>query len=105
MNERKTNCTGWSAIHDFMPPGPASLTVKGECTFPTPGYIAVLKKKVPQGFNPSILLLEKIVTAPLNPEPDVVTTISVTYEEITEQRYEQVQIIPDGTMIPVKEVH
>ncbi len=104
MNEKKGNCSDWSAIHDFMPPGPARLTVNGKCTFPTPGYKVTLKKKVPQGINPSILLLEKIVIPPSGPQPDVVTTISVTpYVEITDQRYKQVEI-SDGTKIDVKDV-
>jgi hypothetical protein len=104
MNEKKSNCSDWSAIHDFMPPGPARLSVKGKCTFPTPGYTVKLKKKVPQGINPSILLLEKIVTSPSGPQPDVVTTIDVTpYEEVTDYRYKQVEI-PDGITINVKDV-
>jgi hypothetical protein len=105
MNEKKSNCSDWSAIHDFMPPGPARLTVNGKCTFPTPGYKVTLKKKVPQGINRSILLLEKIVTPPSPPQPDVVTTISVKppYEEVTDYRYKQVEI-SDGTKIDVKDV-
>jgi hypothetical protein len=103
MNEMKSNCSDWTAIHDFMPPGPARLTVTGKCTFPTPGYGAKLAKKIPQGINPSILLLEKIVTPPTSPQLDVVTTISVTYEEVTDYRYKQVQI-SDGSTIEVKDV-
>jgi hypothetical protein len=68
MSEHKSNCEGWVAVHDFMPPGPARLSVNGKCTFPTPGYKVVLKKKVPQGINPSILLLDKEVTPPAGPE-------------------------------------
>jgi hypothetical protein len=104
MDEKKSNCSDWSAIHDFMPPRPAHLTVRGKCTFPTPGYGVTLKKRVPQGVNPSILLLDKIVTRPTGPEPDVVTTISVTpYEEVTDYRYKQVEI-SDGTKIDVRDV-
>ena len=103
MKEEKGKCGDWSAVHDFMPPGPARLTVIGKCTFPTPGYKVQLKKKVPQGINPSILLLEKIVSGPSGPQPDVVTTIPITYEEITDQRYKEIEI-PDGTKIKVKDV-
>ena len=107
MSEKKTNCTDWSAIHDFMPPGPARLTVNGKCTFPTPGYKVTLKKKVPESLDPSILLLEKTVVPPTPPPPeDVVTTVSVTpYEEVTDRRYTRVEISPDGTRIEVKDVH
>src|SRR5260370_39906059 len=81
MTETKSACTDWTAIHDFMAPGPAHLTVSGKCTFPTPGYRVTLTKKVPQRIIPAILLLEKTVTPPSGPQPDVVTTISVKYEE------------------------
>jgi hypothetical protein len=64
MSEKKSNCSDWTAIHDFMPPGPARLTVRGKCTFPTPGYTVTLKKKVPQGINPAILLLDKTEAGP-----------------------------------------
>ena len=103
MSEKKSNCSDWTAIHDFMPPGPARLTVKGKCTFPTPGYTVTLKKKVPQGINPAILLLDKIVTPPSGPRPDVVTTIDVKYEEVTNYRYTDVEL-SDGTKIKVQDV-
>lgn len=102
---KKSNCANWSAIHDFMPPAPAHLRVRGDCTFPTPGYTVTLKKKEPQGINPSILILEKAVTSPSGPEPEVITTIPVAYEEVTNQHYTEVQIVPDGATIAVQEVH
>jgi hypothetical protein len=102
---KKDNCSDWSAIHDFMPPGPARLRVNGKCTFPTPGYKVTLKKKVPQGIDPAILLLDKIVTPPSGPQPEVITTIDVTpYEEVTNQRYTEVEVLPDGTKIVVQNV-
>lgn len=105
MPEKKSNCTDWSAIHDFMPPLPARLRVKGKCTFPTPGFKVILKKKAPQGINPAILILEKLVIPPTGPEPDVITTISAGYEEATNQHCTEVEILPDGTTVPVQEVH
>jgi hypothetical protein len=103
MNEKKSNCSDWSAIHDFMPPRPAHLSVKGKCTFPTTGYTVTLKKKVPQGINPLILLLDKLVTPPVGPAADVVTTIPVVYEEVTNVRYTEVEI-SDSTKIKVEDV-
>ena len=103
MSEKKSNCSDWTAIHDFMPPGPARLTVRGKCTFPTPGYTVTLKKKVPQGINPAILLLEKTVTPPSGPQPEVITTIDVKYEEVTNYRYTEVEL-SDGTKIKVQDV-
>ena len=102
--EMKTNCKWWTAIHDFMPPEPARLTVRGECTFPTPGYKVVLKKAIPQGINPAILLLNKMVTPPTGIEPQIVTTIPVEYYEVTDVHYSDVDILPDNVKIPVEEV-
>jgi hypothetical protein len=103
MSTNKSNCSGWTATHDFMPPGPAHLTVRGKCTFPTPGYAVSLKKKTPQGINPSILILDKSVTSPSGPEPDIVTASVVTYDEVTSQRYTEVQL-SDGTKIEVRNI-
>jgi hypothetical protein len=101
----RQNCRNWSAIHDFMPPRPARLRVRGECTFPTPGFKVTLKRAVPQGINPTILILEKTVTRPTGIEPQHVTTITVEYEETTDQHIAEVLIMPDDTRIPVQEVH
>jgi hypothetical protein len=103
--DSKSNCTDWRAIHDFMPPRPARLRVNGKCTFPTPGYKVTLKKKQPQGINPNILILEKVVEAPTTVEPQIVTTVPVQYEEITDQHYTDASILPDNTSIRVEEVH
>jgi len=81
------------------------LTIKGLCTFPTPGFKVSLKKKVPQGINPAILILEKVVVAPTGIEPQHVTKIPVEYEEATNEHYTEVFVIPDDAKIPVKEVH
>jgi hypothetical protein len=98
----------WEAILDLMP-GPQrkpTLRVTGKCTFPTPGYTVTLVRHVPQGINPAILLLDKIVTPPTGVVPQVITTIDVTpYVEQTEQRFTDVTILPDNTTVPVKEVH
>ena len=106
MADRESPCKNWSAVHDFMPPRSGRLVVKGECTFPTPGYTVKLSKKEPPGYNPNILILERTVTSPTGvPEPDLLTTIEAHYEEVTQSHYEQVQILPDQTTIPVKEIH
>jgi hypothetical protein len=105
MASEKHNCKNWSAVHDFMPPRPARLKVRGECTFPTPGFKVTLKKAVPQGINPTILILEKIVVKPTGIEPQIVTTIPVEYEETTDQPTKEVVIMPDDTKITVQVVH
>ena len=98
-------CGKWTAIHDFMPPGPARLRVHGVCTFPTPGYKVTLKPHVPQGFNPAILILDKTVKRPTGIEPQIVTKVEVRFEATTDMHYTGVHILPDGVQIKVQEVH
>jgi len=95
-------CRNWYAWHDFMPIGTPTLRVKGECTFGTPGYTVVLKKAEPQGINPRILILDKVVTPPTGVVAQVVTTVPVGYEEETSTKYDEVEIRPDGARIKVK---
>jgi hypothetical protein len=99
--ESPGKCGDWYAWHDHMPGSPKTLYVTGKCTFPTPGFTVELKPAVPQGINPKIYLLEKTVTPPSGPEPDVVTTIDVRYEEQTDTEYDQVTILPDGVTVDV----
>src|SRR5262245_54508407 len=47
----------WAAWINNMPIGPRSLHVIGSVTVPNPGVIVVLRRAVPQGFNPAILIL------------------------------------------------
>jgi hypothetical protein len=90
-------CGNWSATLYSN-----TLKVHGECTVPTPGYKVHLTRKVPQGINPDILLLEKTVVAPKGIEPQHVATLPVSFEEHTTAHYHEVQILPDGTTIKVK---
>ena len=98
-------CGKWTAVHDFMPPGPARLRVQGVCTFPTPGYKVTLKRHVPQGINPAILILDKTVRRPTGIQPQIVTKVDVKFEARTNTHYTGVHILPDGVQIKVKEVH
>jgi hypothetical protein len=98
-----TNCT-WQARLDRQPPGPARLHVQGECEFPTPGHVVTLERHTPQGFNPRILLLDKVVRPPQGPVAQVVTRVRVRYEEATTAGFDAVTILPDGVTIPVEEV-
>jgi hypothetical protein len=96
-------CGGWNATFHSERYGSGELKVHGECTFPTPGFKVHLEKKSPQGINPAILLLEKIVEAPTGIEPQRVVTIPVSFAEHTNTQYDEVQILPDGTRIEVKQ--
>lgn len=97
-------CSGWKAWHDRMPGSPATLHVTGECVFPDAGYKVRLVPRVPQGINPSIYIIDRVVEAPTGNVAHVVTTVNVHYTEETQARYESVDIQPDGVSIPVKQV-
>lgn len=98
----KSNCSDWYASHDHMPPGPKTLRVTGKCKFPTAGYRVELTPANPQGINPKIYILDKIVHVPRPPVPQVETMVDVNYEEKTETEYDQIQIKPDDTFIDVE---
>jgi hypothetical protein len=97
-------CGGWRAWHDKMPPGPFTLHVQGRCTFPTTGYKVRLVKAVPQGINPAILLLRKIVTPPTGITLPVVQTIPVAFKLKTNANYTHVTILPDVVTVKVRVV-
>jgi hypothetical protein len=97
-------CQKWLAIHDFMPLGTPTLRVTGVCFTPTPGYKIKLVPAVPQGINPLILILKKIVTPPTGIQPQVITRVDVRFEKKTRTRYTHVTILPDGTTIKVQNV-
>lgn len=99
--ESEGKCSDWYASHDHMPGKPKKLYVSGQCTFPTPGFKVELEPAVPQGINPKIYLLNKIVHPPKGPVPDVETTVEVRYEEKTDTEYDQVTILPDGVTVDV----
>ncbi|HYG33995.1 MAG TPA: hypothetical protein VEC99_04380 [Clostridia bacterium] len=96
---------GWTAVHDFMPPGPAKLRVKGVIMMPTPGYRLNLTRATPQGINPAILLLNLDITPPTGIQPQVLTPTPVAYEEQSNERYRSVQIEPIHELVDVQEVH
>jgi hypothetical protein len=99
----KEKCSNWKAWHNRMPGQPATLHVVGQCTFPTDGFTVQLKPVVPQGINPKIYQLERLVRKPQDPVPPVVTVEAFEYREQTDVQYAEVHILPDGVSIPVEE--
>jgi hypothetical protein len=99
----------WSAWIDLMPPGPKRLHVEGDVRVGTPTSQAVLIAKVPQGINPTILLLDLQVRP--HAGPDVMTWVKARYDAVIalgSAAPSQVEIFFNGTSIttvPVKEVH
>ena len=104
MMANKGTCSGWKAWHDNQPPGPATLHVTGKCTFPTGGYSVELKSHQPQGINPVIYLLDKIVHEPTGNVNQLVTTVDVKFSEKNKAKYSEVHILPDDVQITVEEV-
>jgi hypothetical protein len=101
-NKQNGNCTGWKAWYNRMPGSEPTLHVVGACEFPTDGYTVELKPANPQGMNPSIYLMEKVVYPPSGPASDLIT--EVHYTEVTDKSYTHVQIRPDDVLIDVKDV-
>lgn len=99
---RESACGDWSAWHDCMRGKPPTLYVVGLCTFPTPGYTVVLKKAFPPGTNPAILILDRVVTPPMGPQPDRVDLVDVRFAERTTVEYDQVYIRPDDVLLGVQ---
>lgn len=95
-------CYGWKAWLDTMPPGPWTLHVTGRCTFPKHGYKVTLKKAIPQGFNPAILLLQKTVKPPTGPVIQTPEVVAVHFKMKTKTKYMAVMILPDRVTIKVQ---
>ncbi|HEX8645478.1 MAG TPA: hypothetical protein VF715_01165, partial [Thermoleophilaceae bacterium] len=91
-------CDDWMAVHDHMPPGPATLRVTASCTCP-PGRTLELRRKEPQGINPRDLLLELVE---IEQEGGGYggggsdETADLEYREDTDVEYDTVSILPDG---------
>ncbi|HYW09009.1 MAG TPA: hypothetical protein VE913_18765 [Longimicrobium sp.] len=95
----------WSAVQDFMPPGPPRLRVRGVLVMPTPGYRLSLTRAEPRGINPAVVILDLAIEPPSGMVTQVLTPTPVSYDETSDQRYTQVVIHPDGTTIDVEAVH
>lgn len=87
-----------------MPGDSPTLHVKGEVICPTSGFTARLVPHSPQGINPEIYLLDLVVNPP---EPGTVvlqveTNVPVHFQEVTDQKYSDVTILPEGITVPVE---
>lgn len=98
----------WYAWLNKMPPGPPSFHVTGVVHLPTPGYDARLVPASPQGRNPTELILDLQVKPLPGVWPQVITSVSVRYDQIPARvRYQSVLVRePDGDshQIEVEEV-
>lgn len=107
-------CSGWKAELRFRARSPIVpsrperfhyfLRVRGQCLFPIHGFKVTLEVAEPQGINPAILLLQKVVKPPTGPIVKTPQTVKVDYTKrsLKKMKYEQVMILPGGPTIPVK---
>ncbi len=95
-------CGGWKAVLDLMPPGTPTLHVTGKCVFPKHGFKVTLKKAVPQGINPAILLLRKTVKPPTGIVIMTPQIVNVSFKLKTKTKYTHVTILPEVTTIKVQ---
>jgi hypothetical protein len=107
-NPVTVDTSDWYAWVNKMPPGPASFHVTGVVNLPNPGYKAELKVASPQGINPAELILDLAVTKLPGIWPQVITPVSVRYDQTAYSgNYKTVLIRePDGdaSQITVEEV-
>lgn len=102
-------CGEWKAWHDRMPCGPPTLHVTGKCSVPTEGWKAALQQHEPQGLNPTILMLDLVVTCPEGFVAQILTELDVSWIEKTDMRYDQVSVdvvgaTAESKLIDVEEV-
>lgn len=80
-NPVTVDTSDWYAWLNQMPPGPASFHVTGVVQLPTPGFDAKLLRAEPQGINPNELILDLKVTPRPGTWPQVITPVSVRYDQ------------------------
>ncbi len=84
-------CDDWHAIHDRMPPGPATLRVTATCRCEPGGRKRELRPHEPQGINPKDLLLDLV-----EGYEECEGEYELEFREDTDTEYETVSILPDG---------
>lgn len=94
----------WYAWVNRMPPGPPSFHVTGTVLLPTPGHDVSLEYAAPQGINPAELILDLRVTPRPGIWPQVVTSVSVRYDQAPyEAAYSGVLVRePDGDAVQLE---
>ena len=99
----------WHAWINKLPPPPDTLHVRGSVTVSNPGVDVSLYKRVPQGINPAILLLNLMLVQRPGIWPQVIVEKPVSYEEVgRDLSYTSVEIGSDGQpgfSLPVEIVH
>ena len=102
-----TKTQNWTAWLDTRPPKPDHLHVTGEVEVSNPGVQAILLKKVPQGINPEILLLDLHLVQQPGIWPAVISTAQARYDETLcdgQPAYKEVSILCGSDVIETIEV-
>ena len=97
----------WYAWNNLMPPRPDDFHIVGMVDLPNPGVVAELVERVPQGINPSILLLNLILFQRPGMWIQVVTPRQVKFDKYN-ATYRDVQVFCDDKVIasvPVQDIH
>jgi hypothetical protein len=95
--------SGWYAWLNKMPPGPPAFHVTGIVSLPTPGSDARLVPTSPQGTNPADLILDLQVTPRPGIWPQVITPVSVRYDQDPARVMYQTVLVrePDGDAVQI----
>jgi len=103
------NSQGWYAWTNLQPPRPNSFHVVGEVLVSNLGIKALLTPKVPQGFNPTILLLDLFLVQQPGFWPQATTWVEARYDKVViGSPYKSVEVFFDNNSIAevlVEEVH
>jgi hypothetical protein len=100
VKAKKIKTQNWYAWIDKMPPPPDALHVRGEVVVGNPGIDVFLYKKQPQGFNPTILLLDLLLIQRPGIWPTVETVKPAAYDEVGRNLpYVTVEIFNQGQSI------
>jgi hypothetical protein len=100
VEDKQAETHDWYAWLDTTPPKPDELHVIGEITVGNPGIAAVLRKRIPQGINPRILLLDLHLMQQPGMWPQIVTCLAVRYDAVIIGRgYTEVDVLYKGELI------
>lgn len=98
------NWSAWEDRQPITPPEGATLHVSGEVETTNGGIVPVLQPTVPQGVNPSILMLD-LTLQNTGPGTTDINYRSAKYEKnVSQGEHSQVQILWEGEIIKTLDV-
>jgi hypothetical protein len=103
------NTHSWEAWNNVMPGADKSFHVIGKAKVNSGGWKASLVKRVPQGINPEILLLDLTITPPTGNVIKPILNLDLDYsEKPATGKYTRVQVFCGEKLtadLPVKDIH